>query len=259
MDLFDVARSCFRRWYVVLPVLLVAGWFSHHVYTSTKPVYYSNAVLGVTPPSSRLDQTELGVPVPRNGLLDLGGASLVSNLAVLGLREPSVVAQVVAGGGEANYTTKMFPVPATMPELPLIMVETTQPDPVAASKTIELVLAQADSTLQKMQKQASVPDDQMVQPFVVSPPSAPAAGVPSRTKSTIVVFAAGAGIAILLGVVLDVLLLRRRPLAQKRRHGNVGTVAEANPAAPQHDVHNQLDTDQEDRLAPAPAPVMGGG
>ena len=191
MDLFDVARSCFRRWYVVLPLLLVAGWFSHHVYTSTKPVYYSQAVFGVTPPSTRLDQTELGVPVPRNGLLDLGGASLITNLAVIGMRDPSVVAQVVAAGGEANYTARMFPVPGTMPELPLVMVEATEPDPVAASKTVELVLAQANPTLDGLQKQANVPVDQMVRSFVVSPPSAPVAGVPSRTKSTISSFRRG--------------------------------------------------------------------
>lgn len=49
MDLFDVIRSCARRWYVLIPLLLVVGWFSYDVYSSVKPVYYSSAVIGLAP------------------------------------------------------------------------------------------------------------------------------------------------------------------------------------------------------------------
>ena len=224
MDLFDVARSCFRRWYVVLPLLLVALWYSHKMYTSAKPVYYSNAVISVAAPSTRVDQAPVGVPIPRNGLLDLGGASLITNMAAIGLRDPDVVAKIVAAGGRPDYTSRMFPVPGTMPELPLVMIEATEPDPASASKTVELVVAQADSTLRTLQQQADVPDDQMVKPFVVSPPSAPVSGMPSRTKSTISVFVAGAGLAVLAGVVADVFLTRWKARRQKRQRI---------PAAPQ--------------------------
>jgi hypothetical protein len=208
---------------VVLPLLLITAWFSHHIYTSVKPVYYSNAVISVAPANSRMDQAELGVPVPRNGLLDVGGPTLITNLAALGLRDSSVVAQVAAAGGQADYTARIFPVPATSPELPLIMVEATEPDPVAASKTVELVVAQADPTLRNLQRQAGVPDDQMVKALVASPPSAPAGGTPSRTRSTISVFAAGAGLAILVGVVVDLFMTRWKARRQKRQPIRVQT------------------------------------
>src|SRR5258705_3680513 len=113
MDLFDVVRSCCRRWYVILPLLLIAVWFSYTSYTSVRPVYYSNAVIGLSAPSSRLDQAEPGVPVPQNGLLEIGGASLIANITAVGLRDPSVVQRVVAAGGHSYYT-KMFPGPGTM-------------------------------------------------------------------------------------------------------------------------------------------------
>ena len=73
------------------------------------------------------------------------------------------------------------------------MIEATNADPAAVTKTLELVLQQAEITLRTLQQQAQVPDDQMVAPFVVSPPSAPAAGMPTRTRSTIAIFVAGAG------------------------------------------------------------------
>jgi hypothetical protein len=217
LDLFDVVRSCIRRWYVVLPLLLVAAWFSHDIYTSTKPVYYSNAVVGMAPPSTRLDQSVAGEPVRRNGLLDVGGAPLIANMTAMGLRDPSVVTQVVAAGGQPDYTSKMFPVPATSPQLPLIMIEATQPDPISASKTVALVVEQTGSALQTLQQQASVPPDQMVTPLVVSPPSPPAEVMPSRIRSTLAIAIAGAGLSILAGVVVDVLLMRWKKRRRARR------------------------------------------
>jgi hypothetical protein len=224
VDLFDLVKSCIRRWYIVIPLLIVAAWYSHHVYASVKPVYYSSAVIGVTPPNSRIDQAAApGDAVPRNGLLDVGGASLITNMATLALGDSGIRTQVVASGGAADYTVKMFPVPATMPELPMIMVEATEPDPLTASKTVESVVGQAGSTLRALQQQAGVPDDQMVTPFVVSPQSGPWPGMPSRTRSTIAVFVALAGAAVLAGLLTDVLLSRWSARRRRNRPAVVNT------------------------------------
>jgi hypothetical protein len=223
VDLFDVVRSCIRRWYIVLPLLLIAAWFSYHTYTSVKPVYYSNAVVGLSSPNSKAYQTLDGSPVPQNGLMEVGGASMIANMVQIGLSDPSVTRQIVAAGGEANYTSKMFPAPANMPELPLIMIEATEPYSAAASKTAELVVAQADPILRSLQQQASVPDDQMVKALIVSPPSVPAAGTPSRTRSTIAIFVACAGLSILVGLVVDVLWMRWKTGRRKSRRTRVPT------------------------------------
>jgi hypothetical protein len=231
VDLFDVVRSCFRRWYVVVPLLLIVAWYTHNVYKSVKPVYYSNAVIGVASPNTHMDLPPQGVAVSRNGLLDAGGGTtIIANMAALNLNEPAVSAPVVAAGGQPNYTAKMFPVPATVQELPMLMIEATEPDPAAASKTVELVVAQAGPTLRTLQQQANVPDDQMATAFVVSPPSVPAGGMPSRTKSTIAIGVAGVGIAILVGLVVDVLLMRWKAGRQKRRQTRVQTAGGADTA-----------------------------
>jgi hypothetical protein len=137
-------------------------------------------------------------------------------MAAVGLRDPSVVDQVAAAGGLPDYNAKMFPVPSTMPQLPLIMVEVTNADPAAVTKTLELVIQQAGETVRSLQKQAKVPDDQMVAPFVVSPPSTPAAGMPARTRSTIAIFVAGAGLSVLLTVVFDVFMTRFKARRRQR-------------------------------------------
>jgi hypothetical protein len=259
VDLFDVVRSCARRWYVFLPLLLVTAWYSHSVYSSVQPVYYSQAVIGLAPPSSKVENVPQGQPVSRNALLDIGGASLIANMTALGLKEAAVVDRVVAAGGQPDYVSRMFPVPATSPPLPMILVEDTNADPAAVTKTLELVIAGADTTVRNLQAQARVPTDLMVAPFVVSPPSPPAAGMPSRTRSTIAIFVAGAGLSVLLTVVVDVFLMRRKSRVRKRRQVEVDTAAEPSPAPPQRDTHEQRDTDQQDGLAPAAEDVMGRG
>lgn len=210
MDLFDVVSACFRRWYVALPLLLVTVWYSHDVYASAKPVYYANTVLGLAPPSVRQDVPSAGGEVRRNGLLDVGGATLLANLTAIGLQDPSVVGQVSAAGGLPDYVSKVFPTQAPNPQLPLVMIEATSPDPAAVSRTLGLVTAQADGTMRTIQQQARVPDDQMVTSFVVAPPSTPAPAMPSRTRSTITIFAVGVGLSVLCAVLADVLLPKRR-------------------------------------------------
>ena len=178
-------------------------------------------MIGVTPPSARVDQAAPGAAVPRNGLLDVGGATLITNMATLGLMDSATHEQVVEAGGKLDYTVRMFPVPGTMPQLPMIMIESTESDPIAAKKTVELVVAQADSALRTLQRQAGVADDQMVRPFVVSAPLVPIPGMPNRTKSTVAVFVAGAGIAILVGTVVDVLLTRWKARRRERRQTGI--------------------------------------
>ena len=234
MDLFDVVRACFRRWYVVLPLLLVAGWYSYDVYSSAKPVYYANTVLGLAPPPFRLDQATPGQPVPRNALLDVGGATLVASLTAFGLQEPEVANRVVAAGG-VGYVARPFPTPPPNPQLPLVFIEASSPDPAQVTRTLDAVTVQADPTLRTMQERAGVPPEQMVKPFIVSAPGTPKGSMPSRTRSTIAIFVAGAGLSVLFTVAVDVLLTRWKSRLLARGQA-AAAAAGPDPVAPPSEV-----------------------
>ncbi|TSD94467.1 hypothetical protein FOS14_20850 [Skermania sp. ID1734] len=218
MDLFDVVRSCIRRWYVVLPLLLIAAGYGYHLYSSAKPTYYSNAVVGLTAPNSRQDFNPSGSPVQRNGILDVGGANLLANIVTIGLSDQTLTNQVKEQADTATYTARMFPVPAQFQQLPLIMIEATAANPASATKAVDLVAAQAGPKLQAVQQQAGVPPSQMVTAFAVSPPSAPVATMSGRMRAVIIVCAAGVGIAIVVAVIIDLIVLRLRARSQKSRH-----------------------------------------
>jgi hypothetical protein len=105
-------------------------------------------------------------------------------------------------------------------------------------KTVSLVVDQAGSTLQALQQQAKVPDSQMVTPLVVSPPSPPAAGVPSRIRSTLAIAIGGAGLAILAGVIVDVMLLRWKSRRKRRNQVVPPTVAGVDGSRAETDIAN---------------------
>lgn len=210
MDLFDVTRACLRRWYVVVPVLLLSGVLAYSRYAAVKPLYYSQAIVGLAPPNSQVQWQQPGEPVPRNGLLDSGGPVLLANLTVLGLRQQSVVDQVAVAGGSPTYYVRMLPSLENQPPLPLIQVENTQADPGSVQKTVDLVAGQADAVLQGIQQRAGVSESQRVRALVASPAGPPIGSAPSRTKAAVGTMLAGAGLAVLAGVIVDVFANRRR-------------------------------------------------
>jgi hypothetical protein len=251
MDLLDVVRSCIRRWYIVIPLLAVTAWISYSQYTSVKPVYYANAVVGLAPSNEQVQYTADGSPIPRNGLLDVGGAELVMNLVVLGFDDPAVKARVVAGGGMSNFTVRMFPGPSSSQQsqqgqLPLIMVEATEFDPTSVAKTVDLAASEANSVLIAVQQQAGVPDRQMAKAIQASQPQA-VMGTPSRRKSLAVTLVFGVGLAILAGVAVDALVNRLQKWRRQRRLPDSTTYDKADTVAKHShaDAHNRNPTFEE--------------
>lgn len=228
----DVFRACIRRWYVLLPILAITAWHAYGSYTSVKPVYYANSVVGVAGSNEQTQFSPDGRPTARNGLLDIGGAGLIMNLVVLGFDDPEVKSRVVAGGGQGNFTVRMFPSPpaAVQTALPLIMIEATEPDAATATKTVELAAAQSDSILLAIQQQAGVPDSQMARAIKASSPKA-VGGIPSRNKATLTILGAGAALAILAAVAVDALINRMQQWRRKRRTSGLETSNTSAPAA----------------------------
>lgn len=230
MGSFSLKRSCYRRWYVIVPLLLMTAWYSYHFYGVVQPVYDGKSVVGLTAPNFRVLDTEPGHEVRGNGLLYIGGAQLIAEQTALGLREPSVVDRVVAAGGVPWYVSKTVPLNAG--QLPLITIDVTAGKPAAVTKTLEVILAQTQVTLRSLQQQAQVPEDQMMTPFLVSPPGVPTASYAARFPSTAQRFLAGVALSILLTVLVDVLLTHRKSRTQERQQVLVGASAGPNPAYP---------------------------
>lgn len=225
MDLFDVVKACLRRWYVFLPLVLISVGAAVQVYKSIQPVYYANSVVGLAPANSQVQFAAPGSGLPRNGLMESAGPSFVAQLAVLAMKDPGVVARVVAEGGQPNYEVKMFPVLPNSPQLPLIMVEATEPDAASAQKTVQVASQQVPAALRQVQAQAGVPDELHVRGISPAPPSPPVAASPSRTKSAVAIVFSGVLLSVLAAVIVDTVFSRRKSRKAATRAGVVGAVA----------------------------------
>lgn len=153
--------------------------------------------------------------------------------------------RVVAAGACANTTRGCSPVPEATQPIPLVLVDVVAPNPETATKTLELVTAEFSVALENLQHQARVPDEMMVEPFVVSPPGTPVAATPSRTRSTLSILFAGVGLAVVVAVVADALLNRRR----RRRTETTTADATSGTALPRNGQTNAAEPETPD---PAP-------
>lgn len=214
MDLRDVLDSCRRQWRIVMVIFLIAVSVAIGYYVTRKPVYYANAVVGIAPANQMIPYRGDGVPIPKNGLLEIGpdGPGVIVNMIVLGFDE-SVRDQIVSNGGRDDFEVRMFPTPlqgqGAQSPLPLMMIEDTDRDAATATRTVELAAAQVDSILANMQQQAGVDPSVRVRALMVARPQAEK-GVPSRKSKTGVIVLIGSLVAIWAGVGADRLAARRR-------------------------------------------------
>ena len=213
MDLFDILKATIRRWYIAAPLILLTAMYSYHVYNSVKPVYYANSIVSVAAPNSSMvfNTADPGAPVPRNGLIEASGTATLVQLTIYGLQDQAVRTKVAAAGGYPGYEVKMLPSADGIQQLPLAMVDVTASDPETAQKTIAAVLQQVPSVVRSIQLDAGVPESLLAKPITATQPGPPTAAVPSRSKAAIVLFLAGTGISVLIAVLADIAIMRRRP------------------------------------------------
>jgi hypothetical protein len=223
----------------LLPLLAMVSYLSYSAYSSAVPVYYSSTVVGLAPPNSRVEHVDAGVPLPRNGLLDSGGATMLANMTAIGMQQPAILERVAAEGGLPDYFAKLLPVPPSVPQPPLIMIEITSAHRDAVTRTLELATTQAQQTLETLQEAARVPEEQMVTTFVVAPPTPPAGGMPSRMKSTLTIFIAGAALSILFTVVFDVVFIRVKGRLDERRRARAEAAAVPATTPAEHDENRE--------------------
>jgi hypothetical protein len=202
LDLFDLVRICAKRWYIFLPLFLLSTGYAYHAYTSVQPLYYANSVVSIAPPNQRASYSSS--PMEVNGLLEAGGPTLITNLAVIAGSDPGFKLKVAGLGGTTNFTVKNFPQPVGVQvPLPLIMIETTTGDLTTATKTIEIASSQIDGVFRDVQKSAGVADSQLARAIVASPPRT-AKATPSRTRATAGIFFGGLGVSVIASVIADV-------------------------------------------------------
>ncbi len=204
MDLWDLTKVLFRRWYVALPLLVLTASVAIFIGQAVKPDYSAAGHLQMIPPTAADSQANTG---NRNPWVDLGVDAL-GQAAIVKVTNQSVVDQLVGEGLTDSFT--ISPVEA------ILAIEAVASTPQVATATVRRVMELIEEDVAAEQAPYRLPAGKA---FTTQPldDGSNVKVVTSKVKRGI---AAAAGASLLLtiaGTLAVDALFRRRQRAALRR------------------------------------------
>ncbi|WP_309067623.1 hypothetical protein [Microbacterium sp.] len=155
MNIAETLRGLRRRWYIVLPGIIVAAGLASWMWVTTPPMYERTATQLLLPGAATLPETEEGEPNP---FLYLGGLTTAADVTVGALNAPQVAREATDAhpGSEVSVTRD----PSTSG--PVVLIAATAPSDAAAADIIDTMLRQTVDVLDDLQSEQEVTEDAKV-------------------------------------------------------------------------------------------------
>lgn len=225
MDLWDLTKLLFRRWYAFLPMLIASSVAVFFLTQEVKPDYRAVGHLQLMPPVTRGAEDEARLTNP---WVDLGIAAL-GKAAILRVQDPTVLDRMGAAGLSDDYTVTMDD------RATYVSIEAVARSPAQASATVRELMRLLDDEVRSQQERVTAATGDRITTLPLN--AGDNATVVKSKKNR--VFVVAAGVALLISVALTVgldVLLRRRHRARKDRDPAVvaedAAAAPTSPAAP---------------------------
>lgn len=201
MDLWTIIKVVVRRWYAVLPVLMLTAAFAL-VVQKAPPTYEANGSALLVAPNSATGAT--GQPVKQNSFLIFSGSLNITASAVSRVMNDTATREAYFKAGLLHD----YEIGAD-PSIPLIGVTATGSDPEVVVATVKRALADVSDHLKSLQDQAEAPADLRIGVReLVNPTRADSLrGNVGRTMATVA--ALGLLLAVAVALTLEGILTRR--------------------------------------------------
>lgn len=225
MDTLSVARVCFRRWFVFVPVLLIGLLAVVRVSSTTQQTYTSTGSLVLLPPATVAVE---GVERQINPYTQAGGSGrLLASALVADLSSVERRGTLAVGG--TNYEAVQR---RNEPVIDLIVTGSRAED---VDQAIGGLVEVAPTLLRDIQTETGAPADALLRAELFSPIDPPVETTPARTKLLLAlvglaVAAAAAG-ALLFDAALRVMPRRG---SRQRRVRTEAVLADARRPEPVH-------------------------
>jgi hypothetical protein len=154
VDFWDATKVLFRRWYVALPLLLLAIGGSAYTAVAVKPDYVLTSYIQLVPPSANPDKVQDG-NTPRNPWNQLGVDAL-SEAANYATIDQTFLDTLQAGGYSTNFTTTVGAPPAGA------TVQVVGKTRKQAIETTDMVFKRYQDSAQKLQSRYGVRSQDMI-------------------------------------------------------------------------------------------------
>jgi len=219
MSLAEMGRVIRRRWYVLLPLLILAAALTAGVDRSIPRQYQSSGMVSLLASQQSIKGTST---VPGTGNPFLSFDSSLNDTADFLVRrvESTDAARQLAGEGVGTYTAVL-----AASQGPFIQLTANGATPQAAKAAMTTLIAYTGVQLKALQLQQGVPAQDMITAATIVPGSPPSALNKQRTQDSLGAGAAGLALAVLATFALDSVAMRRRAKRERRgrRLAGLGT------------------------------------
>ena len=252
MDALDVMKVCLRRWYVMLPVVLLAVGAALGLALNQKPVYTafgSYALVYTHGEDIKPNQVD---PRSDNPLSNENATLLAEALAADYMSKP--MQKSLGGSGTSGVApgdaADGSAYSVTLPEgAQSYRVQSWGPDPSAVREVVDSVLTSAPTTAQQIQDRAGAPRESQYTTFTTSPVQVGKLPGSSKVKLISAVGALGVLAGAAMSVIADRLLYRRRR-RQADREPPAGPSAGAAPGTTGGTANGEQEVSEETQRSP---------
>lgn len=223
MDAVTLAKILIRRWYVVLPILALAGLLAVDTYRGGEPTYSSSYRVIILAPSKQTIQPPTLITTPRTVRVNPYGNAGGPRLLIEVLR-PRLQNGVDIGRDNGNDATVSV---AALDNSPIVIVTVNGSSAASVTDTIGKVQLAFPKILRDEQISVGSPPEQLYESHDLATPGTPFAIAPSKSKAIIAILGAGGMLAAILAVVSDSLIAaayrRRRESCRRSVVGGLVT------------------------------------
>ena len=224
MDLFTTIRILLRRWYVVLPALLLTAGGAAFTMKAVSPSYEATgAVVLLGPATAGAPVVGEPTPPPVNPYLEFGGAlETTGEILSRSLMSEATVERLAKQGATATYEVGT----GSEGGSPIVNVIATGPDEADAKRTVSIVIAEVREELKRRQEAAGAPASQFIRVEDVTVPTHATKMAGSTLRAVAAVMALGLALSFGLGFMAEAIAVRRAG----RRAAQLSAPAASTPA-----------------------------
>jgi hypothetical protein len=222
VDALDVAKVCLRRWFVVVPIMLLAVGAGFSLRTHREASYSGTAAFAFLYTQTDLIKPNQPDPREKNPLLANGGSGTILQDAVIAdLTAPTTESQLASPGLTQQSAGESFnngPVLTTgtaysvapQTSASSIIITASGPSPQAVIGTLNRVLAAAPVSAATVQTRFGAPKTSQMTAVTTATPQVVLVPPPSGLKLMIAIVGVGALAAAGAALFTDRILTRRR-------------------------------------------------
>lgn len=205
MYLWDALLVLVRRWYLVVPLLILTMSGCVLATKVIAPVYEADASVLFLIPS-----TVEGPNARVNPYLNFGGANALADVVGRIVMSDTDRAKIGGSGGSGKYAVAMDPSTSA----PLLNVKATAPTPGLAMRTRDIVIQDIQSQLSKIQSEAGSPVTALVYTQVL-PSTGQAAELRGSVHRAFAAIAAlGLVVTVSVPIIVEAVIRRQRLVRQ---------------------------------------------